>query len=213
MPNLGRLLVLTDYTFQQRYSHAALARLALQGGADLIEFRQKHAPIRHRLKAAQETAAVCAQHNKPLLISDHIDVAMATGAEGVHLGPNDMPLDVARRLLGDEAIIGASATSVHMAKRAEALGASYIGFGPVNRTTSKSTSVPTQGVEGVAEVCKAVSIPVFAIGGVTVDDVPALLDAGAHGVAVMTAISTAKHPEMATRAFRTAIDFFVERSV
>ncbi|MEM6648447.1 MAG: thiamine phosphate synthase [Bacteroidota bacterium] len=212
MTDLGRLLVLTDYTFQQRYSHAALARLALQGGADLIEFRQKHAPIRHRLKAAVETAAVCAQYTRPLLIGDHIDIAMAAGAQGVHLGPNDMPLDVARQLLGEDAIIGASATSVSLAQRAEAMGASYIGFGPVNRSTSKPTSAPVQGVEGVARVCAAVSIPVFAIGGVTVDDVVPLLEAGARGVAVMSAISTAKHPEMATRAFRGAIDYFVQRS-
>ncbi len=203
---LGRLHVLTDYHFQQRFSHAELARLAIDGGADLIQFRQKAGMVRHKLIQAADTAEVCREKNVTLLIDDHIDLAMATDAAGVHLGQTDFPVDAARRLLGEDAVIGATATTTSQAVRAEEEGANYIGFGPVFTTRSKKDPAKVKGVRGLEEVCKAVSIPVIAIAGITPARVAPVMEAGAYGVAVMTGVTTKEDPEAATRDYRKALD-------
>lgn len=203
---IGRLHVLTDYHFQQRYSHAELARLAIEGGADTIQFRQKTGPIRHRLVDARRAATVCGENEIPLLIDDLIDITLAVGAEGVHLGQDDFPVDAARSILGPERIIGATATTLDQALRAQKLGANYIGFGPVYPTRSKDNPAPVKGLEGLAAVCRAVDLPVIAIAGMTPSRSRQAIYAGAHGVAVMTGISLADNPCVATRRYRKEID-------
>jgi thiamine-phosphate pyrophosphorylase len=208
---IGRLHVLTDFYFQQRYGHAELARLAIEGGADTIQFRQKFGGIRHKLYEARRTATVCHRAQIPLLIDDHIEIALAVGADGVHLGQEDFPVAEARRLLGPAAIIGATATTVEEAIEAWQAGADYIGFGPVFRTGSKANPAAVKGVEGLAAVCAAVPIPVIAIAGITVQRVRTVLEAGAYGVAVMTAITTAPDPRLAAAQFRSEIDAFLQQ--
>ncbi|MEL6772256.1 MAG: thiamine phosphate synthase [Bacteroidota bacterium] len=203
---LGRLHVLTDFVFQQRFAHAELAHLAIAGGADVIQFRQKTGTARAKLHELRPVADACQETQTALLVDDHLDLALAVGADGVHLGQTDLPIPDARRIFGPDAILGATATTLAQARQAEACGATYIGFGPVFSGRSKAAPASTKGLHGLAAVCAAVSIPVIAIGGVTADRMADVLDAGAHGVAVMTAISTAHDPEAATRAFRTAID-------
>lgn len=203
---IGRLHVLTDFLFQQRLSHAALAERALAGGADTVQFRQKAGSLRAKLREAERVAAVCRAAGVPLLIDDHVELALALDAEGVHLGQEDLPVAVARRLLGPEALIGATVTDVAQAREAEAAGASYLGFGPVFATRSKRSPASVKGLEGLAAVCRAVALPVIAIAGITPARVRAVMEAGAHGVAVMTAISTADDPAAAAAAFRREID-------
>ncbi|MEM8598876.1 MAG: thiamine phosphate synthase [Bacteroidota bacterium] len=203
---LGRLHVLTDFVFQQRFSHAELARLATAGGADVIQFRQKDGTVRAKLHELRPVADVCRAAGATLLVDDHLDLALAVEADGVHLGQTDLPIPDARRIFGPDAILGATATTLAQARQAEACGATYIGFGPVFSGRSKAAPASTKGLGGLAAVCAAVSIPVIAIGGVTASRVADVLNAGAHGVAIMTAISTAPDPEAATRAFRTALD-------
>ena len=205
---VGRLHVLTDFFFQQRFSHAELARLAISGGADTIQFRQKTGALRHKLREARRTADVCAETDVPLLIDDHLDVSLAVGASGVHLGQEDFPVREARRLLGPDVLIGATATTVAQALQAEADGASYIGFGPVFTTHSKANPASTKGLDGLAAVCEAVTLPVIAIAGITPPRVPSVLEAGAHGIAVLSAIVLAERPDQATALFRQAIDGF-----
>ncbi len=209
---VGRLHVLTDFVFQQRFSHAELARLAIEGGADTIQFRQKAGGIRHVLHEARLTAAACAEAGCPLLIDDHLDVALALGAAGVHLGQTDFPIEEARRLLGPNAIIGGTATTVEAARRAEAEGADYVGFGPVFPTRSKANPASVKGLAGLEAACRAVSIPVIAIAGITPERVRPALQAGAHGIAVMTAITTADDPAAATARFRRALNVVIEKS-
>lgn len=209
---VGRLHVLTNYHLQQRRSHAELARFAIRGGADSIQFRQKHGGIQNMLSEAHDVATVCRDTSTPLVINDRLDIAQAVEAQGVHLGQNDFPIDAAREVLGPKAIIGATATKAEQAVGAHEMGADYIGFGPVFPTTSKRNPKSVKGPEGLAEACEAVSIPVIAIGGVTHDRVRAALDAGAHGVAVMSAIVTANDPEQATAHFRAAIDGMIRES-
>ena len=204
--SIGRLHVLTDFHLQQDRSHAELARLAIRGGADSIQFRQKHGGIRNQLLEAREVAAVCADASTPLLIDDHLDIAQATDADGVHLGQEDFPIDAARSVLGPDLLIGGTASKPHQAVEAYELGADYIGFGPVFPTTSKRNPKSVKGPEGLADACESVPIPVIAIGGVTHDRVRSVLDAGAHGVAVLSAVATARDPKQATARFRAAID-------
>jgi len=205
-PAIGRLHVLTDFTFQQHHSHAELARLAILGGAEVIQFRQKTGSIRDVLASAHATAAVCHQHGVPLLIDDRVDIALAVGAAGVHLGQTDMPLVEARRILGPDALIGITAPSIPLAKDALRDGADYIGFGPVYPTRSKANPSAVKGLEGVLEIANAVDIPVIGIAGITATRCADVLRAGAHGVAIMTAITCAADPQHATAQFARAIE-------
>ncbi len=203
---IGRLHVLTDFHFQQRLSHADLAALAVMGGADTVQFRQKSGPLRARLYELKSTVDTCRAAGVPVLVNDRVDLALASGADGVHLGQDDLPIAEARRILGDDAIIGATASTVEEAKRAEDAGASYIGFGPVFATTSKANPQPIRGLHALEEAVRGVSVPVIAIAGITAARIPSVMGTGAHGVAVMTAVSLASDPAAAVGELREAID-------
>src|SRR5690606_12294095 len=142
---IGRLHVLTDFHLQQRFSHAEIARLAIAGGADTIQFRQKAGAIRHRLHEAEQTADVCRAAGCTLLIDDDVALALATAAAGVHVGQADLPVAVVRRILGPQAIVGATATYAWQAVEAWKQGADYIGFGPVFPTRSKANPASVKG--------------------------------------------------------------------
>ena len=207
--SVGRLHVLTDTHFQQRRSHAELAAAAIRGGADTVQYRHKTGTARDRLATLAPTVAACRAAGVPCLVDDWLDLALATGADGVHLGALDLPPDRARavaRALGRPFLIGATATTAEAAAQAEAAGADYVGFGPVFPTGSKASPASVKGLGGLERACRAVSIPVVAIAGVTVGRVRPCLEAGAWGVAVMTAVSTAPDPAAAARAFRAEID-------
>ncbi len=206
MPRLGRLHVLTDFHLQQRFSHAELARRAVAGGADTIQFRQKAGGVRHKLHEARRVAAVCAEADVPLIIDDHLDVALAVGADGVHLGRRDFPIGEARQILGPGAILGATATTAQHARRAETAGADYVGFGPVFPTRSKDRPAAVKGLRGLTAACRAVDIPVIAIAGITPERVRPALEAGAYGVAVLSGVVCADDPEAAASRFRRALD-------
>ncbi len=211
-PDIGTLHVLTDFHLQQEHAHEELARMAIRGGADSIQFRQKHGGIQNILIEARSVADVCRDASLPLIVDDRIDVAQAVDAPGVHLGQNDFPVDAARDILGPDVLIGATATKPGQAADAYEQGADYIGFGPVFPTTSKRNPKSVKGPEGLADACESVPIPVIAIGGITHDRVRPALEAGAHGVAVLSAVATATDPEQATARFRAAIDGFTKRS-
>lgn len=203
---VGRLHVLTDFHFQQRHAPAALARLAIEGGADTIQFRQKQGTARERWANLTAVAAACGEAGVPLIVDDDLGMALAVGAAGVHLGQLDLPVAAARACAPAGFVIGATASTVAEARAAEAAGASYVGFGPVFPTRSKGAPAPTRGLEALAEVCAAIAVPVIAIAGITPARVPDALRAGAHGVAVMTAVSTAPDPRAAAAALRAALD-------
>jgi thiamine-phosphate pyrophosphorylase len=205
-PDIGRLHVLTDFHLQQQRPHAELARLAIRGGADSVQFRQKHGGIQNILIEARRVAQVCRDASIPLIVDDRIDVMQAVGARGVHLGQRDFPIEDARPILGPDVVIGATCTNTEQVVRAYEQGADYIGFGPVYPTTSKRNPKSVKGPDGVRAASDAVPIPIIAIGGITHDRVRPTLDAGAYGVAVLSAVCTAKNPERATARFRAAID-------
>ena len=209
--SIGRLHIITDFYLQQQISHAELAIQAIEGGADVIQFRQKRGGIRNKLIAARQLKIVCEEAGVPLIINDHLNIAQALGA-GAHLGQDDFPLPEAREILGSEVIIGATATTAEQARQAYEDGADYIGFGTVFTTQSKFNRSSTKGVEGLAAACDAVPIPVIAIAGITSDRVQPALDAGAHGVSVLSAVATADSPKRATARIRAALDDAVPSS-
>jgi thiamine-phosphate pyrophosphorylase len=174
----------------------ALARILLDAGARVMQLRLKSASGRDLLAAARAIAAMCRERGAMLIVDDRTDIAMLAGADGVHLGQEDLPLEAARRLAGSEMIIGISTHSVEQAVAAERGGADYIGFGPMypgglrNNATGK-------GLELLREVRKAVRIPIVAIGGITEATIPAVLGAGADACAIITDVVRA--PDIAAK--------------
>jgi len=180
-------------------SPVEIAAAAYAGGAGVVQFRYKGAGTRELFLWAQQLAALAREQGKVLIINDRIDLALAVRADGVHLGPDDLPVSVARRLLGPTAIIGASAGTVDEAIEAEAEGASYLGVGCIYGTASKQDAGEPVGPERIAEIRAAVHLPIVAIGGITRAQIPELIDAGADGVAVVSAVTRAKNMKTATR--------------
>jgi len=199
------LHVLTDITRQDRHDHAELARRALEGGADAIQFREKRGATRGMIAIARVLAGICRDRGACLIVNDRLDVALAADAEGVHLGREDFPLSLARHLLGPDRVIGASAETVEEALEGMRAGADYIGAGPVYATGSKPDASAPIGLEGLRAIACAVEIPVIAIGGVTVERVPEILAAGAYGIAVIEAVACDPDPAAATRRLREAL--------
>ena len=160
--------------------------------------------MRDRWTALEATAAACRAAGVALVVDDHADLARAVGA-GVHVGQTDLPVRVARRILGPGALIGATASTVAEAVAAADDGADYIGFGPVFGTASKANPAPAPGLDGLAAACAAVRVPVVAIGGLTPERVADVLGAGAWGVAVLSAVVCAPDVPAAAARFAAAL--------
>ena len=199
MKKIGVLHVITDTTVQSRFTHYELAEMAIEGGADTVQFRQKTGTARDLLKTAREVQAVCARHSIPLIVNDRADIALAVGAAGVHFGQDDLPISVGRRLFPTGSIVGASARTEGKIMEAIAEGADYIGFGPIHQTSSKPDAEAPKGLDALARMCEIAKCPVIAIGGITVDDVYEVIRAGAHGVAVISAVCGESDPLVATQ--------------
>lgn len=207
MTSIGRLHVIIDEQLQSRYSHAQLAAFAAAGGADVVQFREKRPrTTRELIETACAIQAAIGDAPAALLIDDRVDVAAATNA-AVHLGRDDLPPDIARRILGPDAIIGGTANSLDEAQRVAAQPVDYLGVGPVFGTTSKGDrATPMLGLDALREIVQAVDKPVIAIGSITADNVASVLETGAHGVAVLSAVVCADDPQAATREIRATID-------
>jgi len=197
---VGGLHVLTDTVMQDRYSHAMLARLAISGGASTVQYRRKAGSTREMVAEAEAVLTVCRAAGVPLIVNDRVDVAVAAGADGVHLGQEDLPVRHARELLGPGRIIGISGGTLEEARQGARDGADYVGFGPVYATGSKADARSPRGLEALAHVASRIALPVVAIGGIGVETAPEVMAAGARGIAVISAVCCAEDPEAATRA-------------
>lgn len=205
MKKIGKLHVLTDTELQSRFSHLELTRLAIRGGADTIQFRQKSGATREMIDIARQLKQLCTEANVTFIVNDRVDVAIAAEADGVHLGQDDFPIPLARELLGESRIIGGSAVTLEEAQKCLAEGADYIGFGPVYPTTSKEDAGPVTGIGLLKQAVKAIPLPIIAIGGVNVENTPEVVRAGAHGIAVIAAVCCQENPEEATRVLYQAM--------
>ena len=205
MKKIGRLHVLTDIVLQTRFSHLELAQMAIKGGADTIQFRQKSGPTRVLIQTAKKLKNLCTENEVTFIVNDRVDVAIAAEADGVHLGQDDFPIPLARKLLGEEAIIGGSAATLEEAKKCLAEGADYIGFGPVFPTSSKTDAGPVSGINILKKVVESIQLPIIAIGGISPMNTHQVIEAGAYGIAVISAVCCQDDPEKATRALFQAL--------
>ncbi len=202
---IGKLHVITDTDLQSHFSHLKLAELAIRGGADSIQFRQKAGSTQDMIITAREMKHICAEAGVMFIVNDRLDVAIASEADGVHLGQDDFPIPVARKLLGEDKIIGGSAAVLEEAIKCHKEGADYVGFGPVFPTSSKEDAGPVSGIVLLKEVVKTVPVYIIAIGGITPENTRDVLEAGAAGIAVISAVCCAQDPEVATQKLFKAL--------
>ncbi len=180
-------------------SSVAIADLALQGRADVIQLRIKEGCTRTILAAAKEIALLCRKANVPFILNDRCDIALEVDADGVHLGQTDLPIAAARRLLGPHKIIGGSSSNLEQALAVEKAGADYVALGHVFPTTSKQKDYPPIGIEILVEAKQILQIPLIAIGGISEKNVHQIC---ADGIAVISAISKAADPKTATKRLK-----------
>lgn len=203
MTATGRLHVLTDAREGRRPLEVVAA--ALSAGAPVVQVRRKGCTDRDLYDFAVRVTALCRAAGALALIDDRVDIALAVGADGTHVGANDLPLQDVRRIAGPAHLVGGTARTPQDAQDLVEQGASYLGVGPAYATATKTGLPAGIGAAGVAAAAGAVDVPVIAIGGVTCERVGELLAAGAYGVAVVTAVSDAADPAAATRALLQAL--------
>ena len=191
------LYAVTDRAWTGSQPLARQVEAALQNGATCLQLREKALDPAAFREEARQMALLCGRYGVPLIINDNVEVALACGAAGVHLGQQDMPIAQARRMAGPDLILGASAHTVQEALEAQAAGADYLGVGAVFSTSTKADAPPLS-LTTLREICAAVSIPVVAIGGITETNLLQLTGCGAAGVAVVSAIISAPDPGAAT---------------
>ncbi|GAB2527734.1 thiamine phosphate synthase [Spirosoma aerophilum] len=182
------------------------AETACRAGADWVQLRLKNQPYADWKAVAQETLAACHAHNALLIINDNAYLAGEIGADGVHLGQDDMPVAEARARLGNGFLIGGTANTLDTVRAHQRDGADYVGLGPFRFTTTKEKLSPILGLDGYERILSAcrselITLPIIGIGGITMADVTALLGVGLHGIAVSAAITNAADPAAQTRLF------------
>lgn len=195
--------------FTQQISYAEGIRMALEGGCRWIQLRMKDAPAEEIIACAEEVLPLCRRHGAKFLLDDHVELVRQLGADGVHLGKNDMPVDEARKILGPDSIIGGTANTIEDIIRLHKQGADYIGCGPFRFTTTKKNLSPILGLDGYKSIVLkmkelGIDLPIVAIGGITVEDIPAVMGTGMSGIALSGAILGAPDPvEMTARIIET----------
>lgn len=199
------LYVITDEEIGRGRSHAELARRAVAGGADVIQLRDKRLSSRELFLTAVVVRRITRDAGALFIMNDRLDVALAAGADGVHLGENDLPIEEARRLAPPGFIIGASVGSVAAAVSARAEGADYVALSPTFATGSKGDAGPGHGLATLSAVRAAVPLPLVAIGGITTGNVGEVIAAGADGVAVISAVVGKDDVTAAARDLRSLI--------
>jgi thiamine-phosphate pyrophosphorylase len=199
------LYVITDSTLPPGRAHVEIARAALAGGADAVQLRDKSAPAQNLCAAALEIHPLARKFGAVFLVNDRVDVALLTKVDGVHVGQEDLPAREVRRLLPRPAVLGVSAGTPEEARRAAREGADYVGVGPVFATPTKPDAGDPIGLDRLAAIVRAVSIPVVAIGGIDHENVAGVIQAGAVGAAVVAAVVSAPDMAAAARALRTRI--------
>lgn len=203
-PEMLRLYAVTDRAWVGAQTLPQHVEAALKGGATCVQLREKHLDDAAIRAEALEISALCKQYRVPFILNDNVALAAECGADGVHLGQEDMDPAQARRILGPDAIIGVSAHSVAEAKAAVAAGADYLGCGAMFATTTK-TDTTTLPKETLRAICEAVPVPVVAIGGIHKENLLSLADCGEAGVALVSAIFAAKDIEAECRELRQLV--------
>ena len=197
------LYFITDSSSVSAEKFLPSVEAACKGGATIIQLREKNKSTREYLELAANVHEITARYKVPLIIDDRVDVALAIGAEGVHVGQTDMPVAMARKLMGSNKIVGATTKTVPQALEAYKQGAAYLGVGAIYPTTTKVVTILTS-VETLKEIVKAVPIPVNAIGGLNKENIGVLRGTGIAGICAVSAIQKSSDPEAAARELKAA---------
>ncbi len=210
MPRLSsnriRLIVITDLDRAAPRDIGTLVEEALLAGAPSIQLRDKERTVRELLPVAQDLRQLTREHDALLFINDRLDLALAVEADGVHLGPDDIPVSAVRPVVPAGLFIGFSADDPDAARRAVREGADYLGCGTVWPTSSKKDAGTAIGLDGLRQVVEAVPVPVVAIGGVSVENASLLAQTGAAGAAVLSAVMSARNPAKVVRQLLSQLD-------
>ncbi len=201
---LGLYLV-TDERLSRGRATAEIVRAAIRGGIDAVQLRGKDLPAREQLAIGRELRAITRDAGVLFIVNDRVDLALALAADGVHVGQDDLPAEIVRRLVGPEMIIGVSAATIPEALAARAAGADYLGVGAIYGTATKLDAGAATGPALLGTIAGAVDLPLVAIGGINATNVAAVIAAGAAGAAVVSAIIAADDPEAAARELQRRI--------
>lgn len=206
MPRIDvSLCVILDHDLERIYGAAELARQVIENGATCIQVRLKEESDRDILNFTIDILRAAGEYRVPVIVNDRLDIALAAGAAGVHLGESDLPIGLARRIAGPNLIIGASAASAEAAGRAQADGADYVGVGPVFPTPVKPDQA-TVPAGTIAAICRIISLPIVGIGGINEDNLHIPLAEGADGIAVISALRQCPSPGESTSRLRRALE-------
>lgn len=195
------LYFITDSTNYGEEEFLFRVEQALLGGVTLLQLREKEKSTREYIELAEKVHELTKRYNVPLIIDDRVDVALAVDAEGVHVGASDMPVATARKMMGEDKIVGATAKTVPWAKEAYEQGADYLGVGAIYPTTTKVKTVLTS-TDTLRDICNAVTIPVNAIGGLNKDNIEVLKGIPISGICVVSAIMKADNPKTAAEELK-----------
>ncbi len=199
------LYLVTDRELSFGRSNLDIVMAAANGGVTLVQLREKKATTAQFYEEGLRISDFLKSRNIPLIINDRIDLALALDVDGVHIGSDDMPLDIARKILGPDKIIGVSVFTVQDAINAESGGADYLGLSPIFITATKPELTAQIGIEGIPAISKAVNIPIVGIGGLNQTNAYAAISAGLDGIAVVSGICSQKSPTMAAKAIKAEI--------
>ena len=199
------LYFITDSTGYSKEEFLCRVEEACKGGVTLVQLREKERTTREYLELAQKVHEITMRYNIPLIIDDRVDIALAVNAEGVHVGQSDMPVYIAKKMMGENKIVGATAKTVPQALEAYEQGADYLGVGAIYPTTTKVKTVLTS-VDTLKEIVQSVPIKVNAIGGLNKDNIHVLKDSGIDGICAVSAIMKADDPKTAAEELREAFD-------
>jgi thiamine-phosphate pyrophosphorylase len=185
---------ITDKKLAGTSTHLSIVKELVRGGAQLVQIRDKSTPVGELLRDLRQCVEFAWTKRVALIVNDRCDLVLSCGAAGVHLGQDDMPPAAARAVLEEKHIIGFSTHSLAQVRESRTLPVQYIGFGPVYGTTTKANASPAVGLQRLANACEASSVPVVAIGGISLQQVRNVLDAGAASIAVISALMTSTNP-------------------
>jgi thiamine-phosphate diphosphorylase len=201
-----RVYILTDAALSRGRSHHDVIAAAIRGGATMVQYREKNASTRKMIEEARQLRDLCRTQGLPFIVNDRVDVALAVDADGVHVGQDDMPAALARKMIGAEKILGVSAENETQARAAIADGADYLGVGTIFATATKADAGKPIGLDGVEKIARLSAIPIVGIGGINASNAASVIRAGAAGVSVISAIVSAEDIERATRELRDIVD-------
>ncbi len=202
---LGKLYLITDTNIQNKYSHYEIAKLAVKGGADIVQLRDKNLTTAGLYETAKKIAKLCRNNGVIFLVNDRVDIALVSDADGVHLGKSDIPVKKARKLLGKNKIVGGTAHSLIEALMCQSEGADYIGYGHIFPTKTKFKPEKPKGLKNLENIVSRIRIPVFAIGGIAPENLDSVLRTGVHGAALAGSVLKANHPVKILKELRRKI--------